>query len=74
MTKAGIQKVMPMRIRRAIVESGKTDLQLIAETGIDQSTFSRVRNGNRIPSHWDLAAIAEATGKSVDFFYGRSEE
>jgi len=60
------------RIRAARVLSRKKVPELAQEIGWSVKRLYRVERGDSAPSAVELAAIAEATGQPLDFFYGNT--
>lgn len=52
-------------IAEALQASGKSQRRLAAQTGISQSTLSRIIAGDRVPKMSELILLAEATGFSI---------
>jgi transcriptional regulator with XRE-family HTH domain len=60
------------RVRAARALSGKEVAELAAEVGVSKRTYWRLEKGDREPTALELERIAEATGQSLDFFFGAS--
>ena len=52
-------------IAEALQAAGKSQRQLAAQTGISQSTLSRIIAGGRVPKMSELILLAQATGFSI---------
>jgi transcriptional regulator with XRE-family HTH domain len=53
------------RVERALVAAGHSQRSLADETGISQSTLSRIISGDRVAKVPELIAIAWATGCTI---------
>lgn len=60
------------RLKAARALSGKKLAQVAREVGIHERTLQRLERGDRPPTVPELEAIAEATGQSIEFFFGAS--
>ena len=63
------------RLRELVADAGRSQSDFAAEAGIDRSTLSQLLSaGNRrLPRVETLAAIAEASGASVDWLIGLTD-
>ena len=63
------------RLRELLADSGRSQSDFAAEAGIDRSTLSQLLStgDRRLPRAETLAAIAEASGASVDWLLGLTD-
>ncbi|MYB03073.1 MAG: helix-turn-helix domain-containing protein [Acidimicrobiaceae bacterium] len=63
------------RLRELLADSGRSQSDFAAEAGIDRSTLSQLLSAGdrRLPRAETLAAIAEASGASVDWLLGLTD-
>ena len=60
------------RLRRAREAAGLSQRELARLTEVTRNTISQVERGRRREvSTWTLARFADATGKTMDWLYGR---
>ena len=63
------------RLRELVADSGRSQSDFATEAGIDRSTLSQLLSAGdrRLPRAETLAAIAEASGASVDWLLGLTD-
>lgn len=64
----GVARIDGARIRQARLKARMTQLQLAREINTSERNIARWENGPNQPRVSSVAAIADATGQSIDFF------
>lgn len=63
----------PERLREARLALGLTQAAFAAKIGVGERTLRRIEAGAVRPDSRDISAIAEATGKPIEWFFRRRE-
>ena len=65
---------MMSRLKKLRIEKGYTQIKMQHLTGIDQSDYSKIENGNRSYTFEQCKRIALALDTSMDYLAGLTDE
>ena len=65
-----IKETFPVRLRTLVADSGLTQQQLAAATGVSQASISGYLNGRRLPGPGELLVLARHFGVSLEYLLG----
>lgn len=68
-----LASLLSERVAQARKEAGLSQDGLAGEIGLDGSAISKIENGTRQLSSTELARMARACGRPIDWFFSREE-